>query len=158
MPRKPGKKSAKVTKAKPKPRASSQQPVLLTGGNPQIAKADGDAPVQAYRAALPGWKRDVFARLDALIVRTVPGVQKAVRWNSPFYGLPDQGWFLAVHAMTKYLKVAFLNGTSLRPLPPVDSKNKGTRYLHLSESEPLDEAQLTSWLRQAAALPGQRCF
>jgi len=155
MPRKTAKKSTKVAK---KPRASSKKPVLLTGGNPQIAKADGDAPVQAYLEALPGWKRDVFARLDALIVRTVPGVQKAVRWNSPFYGLPGQGWFLAVHAMTRYLKVAFLNGTSLRPLPPVDSKNKGTRYLHLAESEPLDEPRLTSWLRQAAALPGERCF
>lgn len=153
--RKPVRKSATSTT---KPRTPRKKPVLLTGGNPQIAKADGDAPVQAYRAALPGWKREAFARLDTLIVRTVPGVQKAVRWNSPFYGLPDQGWFLAVHAMTKYLKVAFLNGTSLRPLPPVDSKNKGTRYLHLSESEPLDEAQLTAWLRQAAALPGERCF
>jgi len=158
MPRKTSKKSAKVTKARPKPRAKRQQPVLLTGGNPQIAKADGDAPVQAYLEALPGWKRTTFAELDALIVRTVPGVQKAVRWNSPFYGLPGQGWFLAVHALTRYLKVAFLNGTSLRPLPPVASKNQGTRYLHLAESEPLDEPRLTAWLRQAAALPGERCF
>ena len=157
---KPAPKSKPAPQSKPasKPRPERTQPVLLSGGNPQIAKADGDAPVQAYLAALPGWKRATCARLDALIVRTVPGVQKAVRWNSPFYGLPGQGWFLSVHAMTRYLKVAFLNGASLRPLPPIPSKHASTRYLHLFESDPLDEPQLTTWLQQAAALPGERCF
>jgi hypothetical protein len=127
---------------------------LLTGGNPQIAKADGDAPVQAYVAALPGWKREVALTLDALIVRCVPDVKKAVKWNSPFYGVDGESWFLGVHTLTKYLKVAFFRGTSLEPLPPVASKNAETRYLHLHEGDSLDEAQLTTWIRQAAALPG----
>ncbi len=130
------------------------KPKLLSGGNPQIAKADGDAPVQAYIGAMPGWKRDVGRRLDALIVRTVPNVRKAVRWNTPFYGVEGQGWFLGFHCITKYVKVAFFRGTSLRPLPPVESKNKGTRYLHIHEDDPLDEDLVASWIRQASELPG----
>jgi hypothetical protein len=132
-------------------------PILLTGGNPQIAKGDGDAPVQAYIAAMPGWKRDVGRHLDALIERAVPGVRKAVKWNSPFYGMPDRGWFLGVHCVTKYVKVAFFRGTSLLPIPPVESKNDGTRYLHIHEGEAIDEARFVDWVRQAAALPGAFC-
>jgi hypothetical protein len=129
--------------------------VLLSGGNPQIAKADGDAPVQAYLAAIPaGWKRDVGKRLDALIVRTVPGVRKAVKWNSPFYGVEGQGWFLNFHCFTNYVKVAFFRGTSLRPVPPGESKHKEVRYLDIREDDQLDDAQMTTWIRQAAALPG----
>jgi hypothetical protein len=134
------------------------KPKLLSGGNPQIAKADGDAPVQAYIAAMPGWKRDVGRRLDALIVRTVPGVRKAVRWNSPFYGVEGRGWFLGVHCITKYVKVAFFRGASLRPLPPVESKQKDVRYFHIHEGDAIDEALVTSWIRQAAELPGENCF
>ena len=134
-----------------KPRA---KPRLLSGGNPQIAKAYGDAPVQAYLDALPGWKRDLGRRLDALIERSVPRVRKAVKWNSPLYGVEGQGWFLGLHTFTRFLKVAFFRGTSLRPLPPGPSKGKETRYLDLHEGEELDEAQLASWVRQAAALPG----
>ena len=101
------KTSPKSKVAKPKPKS---KPKLLSGGNPQIAKADGDAPVQAYIAAMPGWKRDVGRRLDALITRTVPGVRKAVKWNSPFYGMEGQGWFLNFHCFTRYVKVAFFRG------------------------------------------------
>ena len=136
--------------ARPK---KSGKAVLLAGGNPRIAKADGDAPVQAYLAAMPGWKRDVGQRLDALIVRNVPGVRKAVKWNSPFYGIEGQGWFLSFHTFTNYVKVAFFRGTSLRPLPPGDSKSKETRYVDLHEGE-LDEVQMAKWVKQAAALPG----
>ena len=136
--------------------ASPAQPVLLAGGNPQIAKADGDAPVQAYIAAMPGWKRDVGRRLDALIVRTVPGVRKAVKWNSPFYGVEGQGWFLGVHCFTKYVKVAFFRGTSLRPVPSGVSKSNETRYLDIHEDDQFDEAQLAAWVKQASRLPGER--
>jgi hypothetical protein len=132
------------------------KPTLLAGGNPQIAKADGDAPVQAYIAAMPGWKRDVGRHLDALIVRTVPGVRKAVKWNSPFYGAEGQGWFLSFHCFTKYVKVAFFRGTSLRPLPPGESKHKEVRYLDIHEDDQLDEAQLAAWVKQASQLPGER--
>ena len=134
-------------------RRSARKVKLLTGGNPQIAKADGDAPVQAYLAALPGWKREVGRRLDALIVRNVPAVRKAVKWNSPFYGLEGEGWFLAIHTFKHYLKVAFFRGASLRPVPPGDSKSKETRYVDLREGE-LDEAQMAKWVKQAAASPG----
>jgi hypothetical protein len=127
---------------------------LLTGGNPQIAKADGDAPVQAYIAGMPGWKRDVGRRLDALIVRNVPNVRKAVKWNSPFYGSEDQGWFLSFHVFTRYVKVTFFRGTSLRPVPPGASKHKDVRYFDIREGEPIDEAQMATWVKQAAALPG----
>lgn len=133
-------------------------PVLLSGGNPQIPKGDGDAPVQAYIAAMPGWKSDVGARLDALIVRTVPGVRKAVRWNSPFYGvergIEGQGWFLGFHCLTRSIKLAFFRGTSLRPMPPGESKNAETRYLDIRETDPFDEEQLARWIAQAAELPG----
>jgi len=127
---------------------------LLKGGNPQIAKADGDAPVQAYIAAMPGWKRELALRIDALIVRHVPRVEKAVKWNSPLYGIAGQGWFLGIHTFTHYLKLAFFRGTSLRPPPPGASKGKDTRYLDIREGDELDEAQLGKWLKQAAALPG----
>jgi hypothetical protein len=146
---------SKRTKPKAASRTATQKkPVLLSGGNPQIAKSDGDAPVQAYIAAMPGWKRDTGRRLDALISRTVPTVKKAVKWNSPFYGIEDQGWFLNLHCYAKYIKVAFFKGTSLRPLPPGESKHKEVRYLDIHEDEPLDEKLLTSWIRQAAELPG----
>lgn len=137
---------------------SSEEPVLLSGGNPQIAKADGDAPVQAYIEAMPGWKGDVGRRLDTIITNTVPDVRKAVRWNSPFYGIEDQGWFLSYHCFTKYVKVTFLNGASLRPVPPQDSKHEHVRYLHIHEDDEIDEAQLTSWVEQASELPGEPLF
>jgi hypothetical protein len=129
------------------------KPTLLTGGNPQIGKADGEAPVQAYIAAMPGWKSGVGRRLDALVTRTVPGVRKAVKWNSPFYGVEGRGWFLSFHTFTNYVKVTFFRGTSLRPVPPGASKHKEVRYLDVRENE-LDEKQLAAWLRQASALPG----
>jgi len=144
---------AKIAKKAAAKRVAAK-PTLLAGGNPQIAKADGDAPVQAYIAAIPGWKRDVGRRLDALIVRTVPDVRKAVKWNSPFYGIEGQGWFLNLHCFTKYVKVAFFRGTSLRPLPPGESKQKEVRYLDIHEDDQFDEAQMATWIRQAAALPG----
>jgi hypothetical protein len=134
--------------------AKSKRPVLLSGGNPQIPKGDGDAPVQAYIAAMPGWKRDVGRRLDALIVRTVPKVQKAVKWNSPLYGIEGQGWFLGVHCFTKYVKITFFRGTKLRPLPPGESKMKDIRYLDVHEDEEIDEKLLAGWIRQASKLPG----
>ena len=132
------------------------KPTLLSGGNPQIAKAYGDAPVQTYIAATPGWKRDVGRRLDTLIVRTVPGVRKAVKWNSPFYGVEDQGWFLSFHCFTKYVKVAFFRGASLHPVPPGESKQKHVRYLDIHEGDQLDESQLAAWVKQASQLPGER--
>ena len=128
--------------------------VHLAGGNPQIAKGDGNAPVQAYIAAMPGWKRQIGRRLDALIVRAVPDVRKAVKWNSPFYGIEGQGWFLAIHVFTRYVKVAFFRGALLRPLPPGPSKSKDTRYLDIHEDDQIDEAQIATWVKQAAALPG----
>ena len=148
-------KSPKIAKKAAVKRVTTK-PVLLSGGNPQIAKAYGDAPVQAYIAAMPGWKRDVGRRLDALIVRTVPGVRKTVKWNSPFYGVEGKGWFLGIHCFTKYVKVAFFRGTSLRPVPPGGSKSKDTRYLDVHEHDQLDEAQLAAWVKQASQLPGQR--
>jgi hypothetical protein len=132
------------------------KPVLLSGGNPQIAKGDGDAPVQAYIAAMPGWKRDVGRRLDALIVRTIPSVRKAVKWNSPFYGVEGQGWFLGIHCFAKYVKVAFFRGASLRPIPPGESKQKEVRYLDIYEDGELDEAQLAAWVKQASQLSGKQ--
>ena len=129
---------------------------LLSGGNPQIAKAYGDAPVQAYIAAMPGWKQGVGRRLDAIIARTVPNVYKAVKWNSPLYGIEGQGWFLGIHCFTKYIKVAFFRGRSLRPLPPGASKQKEVRYLDVHENDSLDEAQFADWVKQASELPGER--
>ncbi len=150
-------KASKPRKTAPKSQSRKvAKPALLAGGNPQIAKADGDAPVQAYVAAMPGWKRDVGRRLDALIVRNVPNVHKAVKWNSPFYGMEGQGWFLSFHCFTKYVKVAFFRGTSLRPVPPGESKSKDTRYLDIHEDDQLDEAQLAAWVKQASQLPGER--
>jgi hypothetical protein len=146
-------KSTKVTKKAAAKRVAAK-PTLLAGGNPQIARADGDVPVQAYIAAMPGWKRDVGRRLDALIVRNVPNVRKAVKWNSPFYGVEGQGWFLSVHCFTKYVKVAFFRGTSLRPVPPGESKHKEVRYFDIRENDQLDEALVASWIRQASEQPG----
>ena len=148
-------KSAKVAR-KTTARKVTTKPVLLSGGNPQIAKGNGDAPVQAYIAAMPDWKSEVGRRLDALIVRTVPGVSKAVKWNSPFYGIEGEGWFLSFHCFTKYIKVTFFRGTSLRPVPPGESKQKEVRYLDIHENDRLDEAQFTAWVKQASQLPGQR--
>ena len=148
------KKPVKVARKAPARRAATQ-PKLLAGGNPQIAKADGDAPVQAYIAAMPGWKRDVGRRLDALITRTVPGVRKAVKWNSPFYGIEGEGWFLSFHCFTKYIKVTFFRGTSLRPLPPGESKHPEVRYLDIRQDEQFDEAQFAAWVKQASRLPGE---
>jgi len=146
--------STMARKAAAKARARKRStPVLLSGGNPQIKMADGDAPVQAYLAAMPGWKRDVGRRLDALIVRTVPGVTKAVKWNSPFYGVEGQGWFLSFHCFAKYVKVTFFRGTSLRPLPPGESKHKDVRYLDIHEDKQPDEEVIASWIRQASKLP-----
>ena len=173
MAKRTSKKSAKVTKkaapkrvaakaAKPRktaPKSHSRtaaKPVLLSGGNPQIAKDYGDAPVQAYIAAMPGWKSDVGRRLDALIVRTVPGVHKAVKWNSPLYGVEGQGWFLGIHCFTKYIKVAFFRGTSLRPVPRGESRQKEVRYLDIHEDDQFDEAQVAAWVKQASQLPGER--
>ena len=129
-------------------------PKLLSGGNPQIPTGDGDAPVQAYIAALSGWKRDAARRLDVSIGHTVPGVRKAVKWNSPFYGVEGPGWFVSFHVFTKYIKVTFFRGAALNPLPPVGSKDPNTRYVHIAEDEAVDEAQLADWIRQAAAIPG----
>jgi hypothetical protein len=137
---------------KSKPKAAAK-PKLLAGGNPQIAKADGDAPVQGYIAAMPGWKSDVGRRLDALIVRSVPNVRKAVRYNSPFYGIEGQGWFLSVHCFTKYVKVTFFDGASLRPVPPGTGKDKKARWVDIHEDD-LDEAQLAAWAKQASKMPG----
>jgi hypothetical protein len=132
--------------------SAAAKPALLAGGNPQIAKADGDAPVQAYIAAMPGWKRDVGHRLDALVVRNVPNVRKAVRWNSPFYGIEGQGWFLAFHVFARYVKVTFFRGTSLRPVPS-GGTGKDARWIDIHEDD-LDEAQMATWVKQAAAIPG----
>ena len=132
----------------------SKKVKLLSGGNPQIAKGDGDAPVQAYIDAIPDWRQGVVRKLDTLVERTVPGVKKAVKWNSPFYGVEGMGWFMGVHIMTKYVKVAFFRGTSLEPPPPVESKQKEVRYLHFNEGEAIDEKRVASWLKQASRLPG----
>jgi hypothetical protein len=172
MAKKKLKKSAKVAKkvtAKPaKPRKTAPKslvkspprkvakPKLLSGGNPQIAKAYGEAPIEAYIAAMPDWKSDVGRRLDALITRTVPDVHKAVKWNSPLYGIEGEGWFLGIHCFTKYIKVAFFRGASLRPVPSGESKQKEVRYLNIHEGDQLDEAQFTRWVKQASQLPGQR--
>jgi len=156
------KSTAKTARRDAKPSASTSQagssaaPKLLSGGNPQIAKGYGDAPVQAYIAAMPGWKSDLGRRLDALIERTVPGVNKAVKWNSPLYGVEGQGWFLGLHCFTKSIKVAFFRGAALHPLPPGTSKQKDVRYLDIHENDPLDETQFTAWVQQASQIPGER--
>jgi len=142
---------------KPKPPANTDSaPRLLSGGNPQIAKGYGDAPVQAYIAAMPGWKSDIGRRLDALISRAVPGVNKAIKWNSPLYGIEGQGWFLGVHCFAKYVKVAFFRGAALQPPPPGKSKQKDVRYLDIREGDAIDEKQIVAWVKQASQLPGER--
>ncbi|WP_338028093.1 DUF1801 domain-containing protein [Croceibacterium selenioxidans] len=130
------------------------EPKLLSGGNPQIPKGEGDAPVKAYIAAMPGWKSEAGRRLDELVELTVPGVRKAVKWNSPFYGVEGLGWFLSFHCFNKYIKVTFFKGAALEPAPPVTSKDSDVRYLHIFEDEPVDEKQLADWIREAAKLPG----
>ncbi len=150
------KKKSKPRKATGKsPARKRAKPVLLSGDNPQIAKGYGDAPVQAYIAAIPGWKRDVARRLDVLISRAIANVYKAVKWNSPFYGFEGKGWFVSYHCFTNYVKVTFFRGTSLRPVPPGESKHKEVRYLDVREGQ-LDEAQVVDWVKQASALPGER--
>ena len=144
------------TATKSKGPAVAAKPTLLAGGNPQIAKADGDAPVQAYIAAMPGWKSNVGRRLDALIVRNVPNVRKAVKWNTPFYGIEGEGWFLGFHCFTKYVKVAFFRGRLLRPVPPGVSKQKEVRYLDIHEDHPIDEDLFADWVKEAGQLPGER--
>ena len=139
--------------------AEAGRPVLLSGGNPQVAKGYGDAPVAAYIAAMPGWKREVGRHLDALIVRTVPDVRKAVKWNSPFYGAPgaaENTWFLSFHCFAKYVKVAFFRGAALTPPPPGASKQAGVRYLDIREDDPFDETQIAAWVKQASELPGEK--
>ena len=150
------KKPAKTTRKPTAKKAAAEPVVLLSGGNPQIAKGYGDAPVQAYIAAMPGWKSDLGRRLDALIVRAVPEVRKAVKWNSPFYGMEGEGWFLGFHCLTKYVKVAFFRGASLDPVPPGQSKQKDVRYLDIHEGDTLDEDQFSDWVRQASRLPGEK--
>ena len=157
MPRKTLKATAR-TATKPTVKRGDAKPKLLSGGNPQIPKADGDGPVQAYIAAMPGWKADVGRRLDEVIVRSVPNACKAVRWNTPFYGIEGQGWFIAFHCITKYVKVTFFRGTMLHPVPPVASKQTNVRYLHIHEDDDVDEQLVASWIRQAAELPGETCF
>ncbi|QQS41387.1 MAG: DUF1801 domain-containing protein [Acidobacteriota bacterium] len=137
---------------------NKKEPVLLSGGNPQIAKADGDEPVQEYISAMPGWKRDAGKRLDELIEKTVPEVRKAVRWNSPFYGVEGQGWFISFHCFTKYIKITFLNGSSLDPPPPVESKHEEVRYFHIYEEDEFDEEQMADWIAQASDIPGEDLF
>jgi hypothetical protein len=150
-------RAAKPRKTAGGPQSSeSGKPALLSGGNPQIPKGWGDAPVQGYIAAMPGWKSDVGRRIDAIVARTVPGVRKAVKWNSPFYGMEDQSWFLSFHCFTKYVKVAFFRGASLQPLPPGKSRQKEVRYLDIHEDDRIDEALLASWVKQASELPGER--
>ncbi len=143
-----------MTDEKKRNASGDGDPVLLAGGNPQIPKGDGDAPVQAYLDAMPGWKQDVGRRLDALVEQAVPDVHKAVKWNSPFYGKAGEGWFLSLHCLTKYVKVAFFQGASLDPVPPVDSKDPNTRYVHVHEGDELDDDRWLSWIAQAAELPG----
>jgi hypothetical protein len=135
---------------------AAARPKLLSGGNPQIAKAQGNAPVRAYIAAMPGWKRGVGRRLDSLIARSVPGVHRAVKWNSPFYGLEGRGWFLSFHCFTNYIKVVFFRGTSLQPMPPGPSKQKEVRYLDIHQHDDFDDAQLVAWVKRASELPGLR--
>lgn len=152
--------SAKAAKprsaAKSSPRKTAKPAKLLSGGNPQIAKGYGNAPVQAYIANMPGWKQEVGRRLDELIEQAVPGVFKAVKWNTPFYGVEDGVWFLGLHCFNKYIKVSFFRGSTLRPIPPVESKSGDTRYFHIHEQDELDEAQFVSWVKQASRLPGEK--
>lgn len=149
-------RKAIATPKRPLPLAADGKTVLLSGGNPQIAKGYGDGPVQAYIAAMPGWKSGLGRRLDALIVRAVPDVRKAVKWNSPFYGMEDDYWFLSLHCFDKYVKVAFFRGAKLDPMPPGASKQKNVRYLDIREHDDLDEARFADWVKQASRLPGEK--
>lgn len=151
----PSAKPKDTKKKRVSPKRPDDQPRLLAGGNPQIPKGEGDAPVQAYIAAMPGWKQEVGRRLDALITKAVPNVHKAVKWNTPLYGHEGQGWFASFHCFTHYVKVTFFRGTSLRPMPPGESKVKEVRYLDIREEAPFDEGQFANWIRQASALPGE---
>jgi hypothetical protein len=151
-----GKTSRKPAKEEGTAGKAAKRPVLLSGGNPQIAKGYGDAPVQEYIAAMPGWKRDVGRRLDEIVTRTVPGVEKAVKWNTPFYGVEKPLWFLSFHCFDRYIKVTFFRGASLDPAPPVKSKYEEVRYFHIHEDDQLDEAQFADWVKQASALPGEK--
>jgi hypothetical protein len=155
MARKAKKAPARAKTSRKAKAGKTAKPTLLSGGNPQIAMGLGDAPVQAYIAAMPGWKREIGCRLDTLIQRIVPGVQKAVKWNSPLYGVEEGRWFLSYHCFAKYVKVTFFNGTSLRPVPAGESKHKEIRYLDIREGE-LDEDQFTDWVKQASRLPGEK--
>ena len=150
------KETAKSSAASRAGKASPTGVVLLSGGNPQIAKGYGDTPVQKYIAAMPGWKSNVGKRLDSLIVKAVPGVEKAAKWNSPFYGMEKDVWFLSFHCFTKYVKVAFFRGAQLSPQPPGGSRQKDVRYLDIREDDPIDEAQFLDWVKQASNLPGER--
>lgn len=152
---KAAKRPSRIAKGKPKARKPKAKPRLLSGGNPQIAKGYGDGPVQAYIAAMPGWKSGVGRRIDAIITRNVPGVRKAVKWNSPLYGVEEGQWFLGVHVFTNYVKVAFFRGDSLRPVPPGESKHKHVRYLDIRQDDAFDEVQFTAWVKQASQLPGE---
>ncbi len=136
--------------------AKAAEPKLLSGGNPQIAKGEGDGPVQAYIVAMPGWKSEVGHRLDEIVMRTVPDVHKAVKWNSPLYGMKGEGWFLGIHCFNKYIKLAFFRGADLQPRPPEESKSAQTRYFHIHENDPIDETQIADWIRQASLLPGEK--
>ena len=147
--------SSKSRRKSSPPSPGEGEPVLLSGGNPQVAKGDGDGPVQAYIAAMPGWKRSLGQRLDGLIAQAVPGVRKAVKWNSPFYGA-GEGWFLSFHCFNNYVKLAFFRGTSLEPVPPGGSKHKDVRYLDIHEGDALDEARFSDWVQQASRLPGEK--
>jgi hypothetical protein len=153
---KPSATKRKAARRAPLIATKASAPELSSGGNPRIAKGDGDAPVQAYIAAMPGWKSKVGRRLDALITETIPGVSKVVRWNSPMYGVGEEGWFLGLHVFAKYIKLAFFRGTSLRPKPPGESKGREWRYLDIREGDDLDEKQIVKWIEQAAELPGWR--
>ena len=157
MPAKPSRRKTRSFPEASDPAQSSGEVVLLSGGNPQIAKADGDEPVQAYIAAMPGWKSEMGRRLDDLIVRTVPGVRKAVRWNSPWYGVEGEGWFVSYHVFTHYVKVTFLNGASLSPEPPGSGKDPDARWVDIYE-DAFDEEQIEEWVRQSAAIPGWHGF
>lgn len=149
--------AARKSAAKKASAKKATTPRLLSGGNPQIPKGEGDAPVRAYLAAVPGWKQAVAKHLDALVVKTVPGVRKAVKWNSPFYGAPDaEGWFLSFHCFERYLKVTFFRGQSLHPVPPEASKVADVRYVHLREDGSVDDTQLADWIAQASRLPGEK--
>jgi hypothetical protein len=150
----PKNQSSRPKSRKKDPAKKTAKPKLLSGGNPQIAKAYGDAPVQTYIDAMPEWKRAIGRKLDIVISRTIPKVSKAVKWNSPFYGMSNDHWFLSFHCFDRYVKVAFFQGALLRPLPPGESKQKHVRYLDIHEDETIDESQLAAWLKQASRLPG----